>query len=524
MIDFDDVISDYHVNYNNIQNITINTFGLGTDYYLSPTQTVGFLISGSIIGDRYMKNDQLAIENYGVPDSTITAKSNVRRHVSRVNYNLNYNGKLDKKGTLLTANLNYYTYNRTSDEYISNYFYDPAGNDYRDPLLLQNLSPSNIHIWLSAIDFSDPVSKTSKFEAGLKYSNVTSNNDFVFGPQIDGIYTSDPNFSNHFVYTENVNAAYMNFDNKWGKFNLTAGLRAEQTIARGNSLTSDHIVNSNYVDLFPSALLTYAKDDKDTYSLSFTRGIRRPGYEDLNPFLYYVDLYDYRTGNPNLKPEYSNSAELSYTYDKTFVTTLYSSIITDAYTFNFYEQNDSTKINVNTNINLGRIYNYGIRFFAPVRFTGWWNANFGVDAAYQRYIAYPQNGNLNKGTQDVIFTSEQNFVISKSLTAVISGRYESPSFYGVNQFKSNYFVNAAIGKQLFNNRGSLRLNVTDIFNTLRDRTTTDYQNLDMTNKDKKESQVARLTFTYRFGKTSLKTVVHQPGNETEQNRAGGENQ
>jgi outer membrane receptor protein involved in Fe transport len=522
-IDFNNLVSDYHVDYNSVQKSKANTFSIGTDFYLSPAQTVGFLVSGNVTDDNYIKDNNLKISNQSVLDSIITANSNLNRHVSKVNYNLNYNGKLDKSGKTLSADVNYTTYNRSSAEYITNEFFDAPGNTYRDPLLLQNLSPSNIKIWLSKVDFSDPISKTSKLEAGIKYSNIVSNNDLVFGPLVNGQYQSDPVFSNHFIYTENVNAAYVNYENKFDRFDLTTGLRAEQTIAKGNSITANQVVKSNYLDLFPQVLLTYKYDDKHYFSLSYNRGIQRPAYEDINPFLYYVDLYDYRSGNPGLKPEYSNSVELSYNYNKIFSTTFYSTIISNAYEFPFYEQNDTTKVNITTKKNLGTVYNYGIKFFAPVVFTSWWNADFFVDAAYQRYVSYPVNGNLDKGTQDITFQSTQHFIISKTVSAEISGRYETPAFYGINQFKANYFVNAGISKLLFDKRGSLRLNAGDIFNTKRDRSNTNYQNLDMSTIDKKESQVVRLTFTYRFGKTSVRVASHNTGNEEEQKRTKSEN-
>jgi hypothetical protein len=133
-------------------------------------------------------------------------------------------------------------------------------------------------------------------------------------------------------------------------------------------------------------------------------------------------------------------------------------------------------------------------------------------------VAYPQNGNLDQGVQDVIFITNQRFIISKSVTAEISGRYESPTFYGITRYKANYAVNGGIGTQLFNKRASLKLNVSDIFNTLRDRGSINYQNLNMVLTDKVESQIARLTFTWYFGKTHAKTTSHHTGNEEEQKR------
>jgi len=522
VINFDNTISDYDVAYNSVQKSHQNTFGFGADFYLSPKHTIGFFVNGSVADNNYIKDNNLNIYNQSAPDSTITANSNLNRHFSSVNYNLNYSGKLDSMGKMITADLNYTSNNRSSAEYITNNFYDGSGNRLKDSLL-QNLSPSNIQIWLSKVDFTDPLSKTSKLEAGLKYSNVTSNNDLIFGPLVNGVYTSDRAFSNHFVYTENINAGYVNYKSKQNKFNIDVGLRAEQTIAKGNSLTLNHIVNDNYTDLFPHLILTYAESDKDEFSLSYNRGITRPRYDQLNPFLYYIDLYDYTSGNPYLKPEYSNLVELSYTYNKTIVTTLYAHIVDNFDEFNFNEQNDTSKVNITTQVNFGRAYNYGLRFFAPAVFTNWWSANFDVDAAYQRYVAYPANGNLDKGTQDIIFHSTQHFDLGDNYIAEISGYYESPSFYGIAQLKAYYQVDARIGKQLFNKRGSIKLEATDIFNTYQDRSYITYENLDIRGTDKKESQVVKLTFTYRFGKTSIKNTVHQTGNEEEQKRANSTN-
>jgi len=526
-INFNSILSDYHVDYNSNQKNYSNNFSLGTDYFISPSQTIGFLISGYTRDDNFSKNNTLKISNQSVLDSIITANSNLDRDVTSINYNLNYNGKLDKSGKTLAADFDYTTYNRSSSEYITNSFYNASWNPYQSALLQRNLSPSNIRIWLSKVDFTDPISKTSRLEAGFKYSNVTSNNDLVFGPKgPNGQYLNDPMFTNHFVYTENINSAYVNYVGKFKTLDIAAGLRAEQTNARGNSLTSGSMVNNNYLDIFPQMQLTYHSDDKNDFSLSYNRGIKRPLYTDINPFLYYVDRYDYRIGNPNLKPEYSNSVELSYNYNKSFLFSLYGTVINSAYFANFYEQNDTTKVNITTQKNFGKIYNFGIKVYTPVTFTNWWNATFDLDASYLRFVAYPVNGNLNKGTQAIVFNTTQYFNISKTIIAELSGEYVSPNLDFITQYKANYAVNAGIGKQLFNTRGSIKISATDIFNTERERSVTNYQNLDLNTIIKRESQVVRLTFTYRFGKISIKNITaHHTGNEDEQKRTGsnGEN-
>ena len=515
-VNFDDTLSSYHSNYNAVLQSQVHSFGIGTDFYLSPGQTIGFFVNGIVRSDDITKSNNLTVYDQSLFDTTINANSTVKRHVSKINYNLNYSGKLGSEGATLTADVNYTTFNRSSAEYITNRFYNESGTLEGDSLL-QNLSPSTIHIWSSTVNFSSPLTKTSKLEAGLKFNDIISDNDLIFGPFVNGQYTSDPNFSDHFKYNEIVNAAYANYIGKFGKWNLVAGLRAEQTMAKGTSDHQGQVLNNNYVNPLPKVSLNYKASDKDDWTLSYSRDIQRPSYEELNPFLYYTDLYDYRAGNPTLNPEYSNAVQLSYNYNKTLVTTLYANIVTNAYDAQFDMQNDTSKINVVTHINLGDVYNYGIRFYTPVVFTNWWNADFNVDASYQRYVAYPQNGNLNKGTQDVIVATTQYFNLGNDFHLDIYGRYETPSFFYIEQLKSYYNVDASIGKQMFNKRGNIKLGVTDIFNTIRDRSLITYENLNISSVDKRETQIATLTFSYRFGKSSVKSA-HQTGNEDEQSR------
>lgn len=523
LINYNNVLSDYHIDYNSVSKINNAAFRLGADYFISANHTIGILIDGSSRTEDILKDNKLLISNQNILDSIITTNSDVDRRVTRINYNLNYNGKFSG-GKTLSADFNYTTNNRSSSEYITNNFYNPTGGAYRSALLLQNLSPSDIPIYLSKIDFASPLSKTAKLEAGIKHSKVTSNNDLIFGPLKNGVYESDPTFTNHFLYTESVNYAYLNFEKQFSKLSLTTGLRAEQTTATGNSITAMHVVKNDYLDFFPQATLSYVYDDKRNFTLSYNRGIRRPDYQSINPFFYYIDLYDYTSGNPFLKPQYTNTFQFSFIYKKTINITLYSAVIKDAFDLNFYRQTDSTKKDIDTRVNFGKIYNYGIKFIAAATFTNWWNADFFADIAYQRYVAYPENGNLNKGTQDINFSNTHRFILGKTLSADVLFKYESPNFYGLNEYKTNYNIDFGISKQIFNKNGSLRLNATDIFNTKRDRSSTHYLNLNMMGMDKKESRVVRLVFTYRFGKTSMKTAgSRDTGNGEELKRTNSNN-
>lgn len=531
---FEDVLSNYNVDYNNTQKSQNHNFKAGLDYSISPKQTIGVLVSGIVREDNFLKNNDLMISNQHRLDSVIKAGSTLHRGTSFLNYNINYNGALGKSGKNLSADVNYSTYNRHSDEYITNNFYTPAGNQYRDPLLLENISPSKIRIWASKIDYVNPLSKTSRLEAGVKYNHIKSDNNLIFGtlateqkPLRVKALRADPTgtLNNRFLYTEIVSAGYLNYINKIGKFEITAGLRGERTSTMGESAGGDEspmiASKNNYFNLFPQVQLNYQVNEKNSFNLSYNRGIHRPDYQDINPFLNFIDLYDYVSGNPNLKPEYTNTIQLSHTYKETFVTTLYYTVTNDAYDFPIYEQNDSTKVNITIRRNFGRIFTYGASFYAPVQFNSWWNAGFNLDASYLRYAAYAVNGRFNKASQDIILNTTQNFTLSNTLGAEVSGRYESPTLYGINLLKQSYTVNAGLSKQVFNKRGTLKLSVIDVFNSDRERYHILYQNVDLHGLNKRETRRVILNFTYRFGKSSVKSASkHNTGNDDEQRRTG----
>jgi len=519
-INYKGLQSDYDVDYNTVYQGPKQAFTLGADFAISKKHTVGVSVSGNVVNNNYTKNNRLKISNAGVLDSTIYTRSNLGRGLSNYDYDINYTGKLDSLGKVLSADVAFGDIDRRSSEYIDNYFYNSAKVMYRPDLKLQNLSPAKAHIWSAKVDYVNPLSKTSRIETGLKYSLVKTDNQLIFGPEVNGVYQSSPDLSSSFKYSENVNAGYIDYFEKAGKLDIHAGLRVEQTNTKGNGSSSVMTTNisKHYLDWFPRFELNYTLNEKQSLDLSFNRGIDRPSFKTVNPFLYYTDLYDNNQGNPNIMPEYTNRVVLSHVYDK-YVTSLYASITTNFYGFLNYIQNDSTKMSRSLKSNFGKYSVYGIKFFVPVAYTSWWDADFNLDASYQRIQAYPNYGALNKGTQWISFSSTQRLKLSETFTAEVSGDYESPAFYGIGQFKADYYVNAGLAKKVLKN-GRVSFEVSDIFNTHRDLQSINYQNLYMTVYDKVETRVFRLSFTYRFGNVSLKTAARRKsGNEDEQRRA-----
>lgn len=522
-IDYKGMLSNYDVRYNTVYQGSKQNYSVGADYVISKKHTIGVLIEGVVTNNNYNKNNLLNMSNNGVLDSTISTKSKLHRKLSNASYDVNYVGKLDSNGRALSADVVFNDIDRNAAEYIDNYFNNSAGIAYRPMLSLQNLSPADTHIWSAKVDYIHPLSKTSKLEAGFKYSLTESNNQLIFGPEVDGVYQSSPRFSSTFDYKENVNSGYINYNGKVNKFSVMAGMRLEQTntSGHGNSALMNSDVEKHYLSWIPRADIGYKINDKQSLDLNFSRSISRPDFAVVNPFLSFADLYDYKQGNPNIAPSFTNYLSLSHTYSK-YLATLYASVTSNFYNFNGYMLNDSSKVSRTVTENFGKLSIYGVRFYVPIIFTTWWEADNNIDASYQRIVAYPKYGNLNKGTQYVIFNSTQRFKFSDTFSGEIGGEYDSPTFYGIGQFKADYYVRAGLSKRILHNNGTLTFNTSDIFNTHRDWSAINYQNLHMTVYDKIETRRFFLTFTYRFGNVSLKSAAkHRTGNEDEQKRATG---
>src|SRR5204863_1532005 len=167
-----------------------------------------------------------------------------------------------------------------------------------------------------------PLKKNVKAEAGLKFSYVKTDNNLRYFNRIGDIDYPDSLNSNHFVYSENINAGYININKEWKKFNLQLGLRVEQTMAKGVQLSNDSVFTRDYLQPFFSMAMNYKFSDKHAVGLTMSRRISRPNYQQLNPFRRYVDRTTYGAGNPFLLPALTYSTDLSYTFLESLTFTL----------------------------------------------------------------------------------------------------------------------------------------------------------------------------------------------------------
>lgn len=510
------------VNYNSISNVRMHTFNTGLDYNLTPKQTLGVLFYGYNTQSSIDKGSVTYIRNTGKLDSVITENSHVNRPIYNLNYNLNYRGSFGKDDrTTLSADFDYSTYNRRSFEDVRNNFYLPDSTQYRNPLYYTDNSPSTIHIRSERVDLTRQLTKNSSLSAGLKNSQVNSNSTIDFDQQNDAgkNFLPIPSLSDHFIYHEQINAAYGSYDDKFGKSDLTLGLRAEQTRSHAISYHPDKNVVNDYIDFFPTIQLIQDIDKDNQLTIDFNRRIDRPNYQDLNPFIGFISQYSYSTGNPFLQPDYTNTYEISDFYKQKYHAAL-RMLITTNFASPVYEQNDSTKIVTTTYNNIGTRYAWEAEFYIPVNFTNWWSIDADIDGAYERYVFNADSA--HKTTFDFNVTLNQEFTLPGGIKAQVNTRYQAPIYYGIKQYGEYFEAAAALSRTILQNKGTIRFAVSDIFNSDMYKYTSNYQNIDLTGREKAGSRFFTLGFTYRFGKQTVKSAIKRVGgNDEDQKRLKG---
>lgn len=481
-----------------------HSFKAGADYFISKNKTLGILVNGFFNQwNEDFRNSTFISSQQGVSDSTVRAGNISHSTYRNLSYNLNYKAVADSQGREFSIDLDYSNnYSNDKNSYDNNYYYT-ATNSARQELL-NNEAPASIDIYAVKMDYTYPIAKGFKIEAGYKSSWVKTDNDFQATRFTDDQWVNDASRSNHFVYNENVHAAYVNFRREWKKLNLQAGVRAEQTNSKGNLVTTGEVVKRHYLDFFPSAAINYTHDENHAFGLTYSRRISRPQYDALNPFEYYLDKYTFMQGNPFLKPEYTNTFELSYTLKKKYTVSAGYNKTTDVITQVLLPDPARSAL-FQTNENLSEQVSWNLNVSAPVTFTKWWSSNNNVTLFNNQFNSPDLNGQVLDNNQTAVqFNSTQNFRINKDFSAEVSGNYQSRMIYGTFLIRPQYGVDLGFNKSMMNKRLNMKLAVNDIFKTRSGKIRSAYPGLDYQIDQNWDSRVARLTLSWKFGNNEVK--------------------
>jgi iron complex outermembrane receptor protein len=495
---------------------------IGLDYSPSKRTTIGFVVNGATSPGNFVNQNYTLISDAGkLPESQTKASAAYDQTWKNFSTNLNFRRALDTTGKELTADLDYISYLSGNDQLLVNAYYNASGNQIGSADSLVAALPQDIKIYSGRIDYYQPLKKGAKFEAGLKSSIVRTDNNAVYDSLQNGTRVHDFGRSNHFIYEENINAAYVNLSGSLSKkINGQLGLRLENTTASGTQVITGQKVNQDYTQLFPTAFLQYKANDKNNFGINYGRRIRRPNYESLNPFIRFLDRYTYQQGNPNLKPQFSHNIELSHTY-RNFITTTVNYTHTTDIIQQVIEQKG--KDGYAKQQNIAELKQYGIAVNANHSVTKWWTSSLYGYLFHNNYKGEINKSPIELGTTTFIVNGSQQFKFAKTWTAEISGMYRTSGVEGVLKTDPMGLLSVGMSKTVFANKGTIRAGLRDVFHSQKMTASSKYKNVDMTFTEIRDSRVFSLGFSYRFSKGKISQTKKRTNGSAseEQGRAGG---
>jgi hypothetical protein len=478
---------------------------VGLDYSLGKNTTVGMVYTAFWNKSRESSPAQTSMRHEESSDpylQIVTDKSLSNKMNNQIG-NLNFQHTFGGKGGTLSADFDLGHFGRNySNNLITTTLISEDPVDGQQGLF--TVMPSTIDIVTFKTDYTTNLSKGWKIDLGYKRSSVFSDNDMKLssGP-VDQIQL-DPELSNHFQYTEEVNALYTSIAGKISdEMEIQAGLRAEHTHSIGESLSLDQKVDRDYLNLFPTLFVSRKMSAKQNLTFSYSYRIDRPNYQNLNPARSYLDPYAFSRGNPYLKPQYTHSLELKHGFDSKIFTSIGANYVTD-FVFHLIQPVSSTSTE-RTPDNIGRSRSYNINISFPVTFSKAWTLQLSFTALYSKLDYVYLGNNLTVEQITGRFNGTNSFVLGKGWTAELSGWLSTP---GANTiFKTPWLgsMDAGLQKSLRPNF-KMKLSAQDLFKTnnwIANGKTTGYeQNVRLSF----DTRVIMLNLTYSFGNQQMKGV------------------
>jgi outer membrane receptor protein involved in Fe transport len=490
---------------------------IGADWFINKKNTLSVY---GVYNNRNGKSSETSkYRNYGynhVFDNFYNRENMADNFNQGVDASLDYRRTYERPGRELTANIFYSTSKGNSTSDLTTTYLDEAEVPFADSLQKQETENNNNNNSLSwQVDYVHPFKTKGRFETGYKGNYRSNINDYKLFDQANSVMALDTLSSNKFNYIEQIHAAYFIYGNNINKFKYQAGLRFEQAFITSNQMTSRQKYHNDYFGIFPTVHLKYEFTEHNAIQLSYSRRVNRPRSSQLNPFVNYTDPMNISSGNPLLKPEFTNSFELAHLFDvkkTSLITTLFyrdtRNMITQVLDI------DSTGVSNTTYRNMNNGATFGIELVLSQGLWKWWKVNgnlsyYGVyfndhQSDVDDKIKTSWNAKINSSmtffkSWDVQLSFNYR---SKTITAQSSGDYRgSGSGSGAGSRgtqAANYFFDLGMKKDFFKNKLSMSLRLSDIFNTNKYDLVTTGGNYQSTSHRKRETRVLYFSISYKI--------------------------
>lgn len=458
-------------------------YKVGVDFYLDDKNTVSvFTTQNTSESSNNGQTDAIFYNDASFNQSQLFV-SNSDNLSSQ--YNFDYKHDFSKEGHNIELEVDYNIFE--DDRPVDFMFLLGSNKDYKD---FNNTDRKSTTINL---DYINPLSEKSKLELGLEARLF--NSDIAYASTGDSYNNAGvlrPTPSTAFDYTRDIYSAYVNFNKQFEKWSYQIGVRAENVhedaIALSSEAESTETFKNDYFELYPSVFFTYSPSEKNSYQLSYSRRVDRPGIDQVNPIKEWSSPLISSYGNIDLQPQFTNSIEANYTRtlkDKKGTVTggIFYRIINDDMNRALFI--DRTDINsgrvILTHDNFDNTTAYGMELSSNYKPTKWWsiNSSFDLYSQVQKGIAESLTAPIETATVDDIVTNVDeidnvawnfrmfnNFSLSKTVSFTAFGFYRGKNRSLQFDRKPMYFVNLGARVGFAQGKGTFSFNVNDIFDTM----------------------------------------------------------
>ncbi|MCX2431625.1 TonB-dependent receptor domain-containing protein [Pedobacter sp. GR22-10] len=495
------------------------SYKAGIDWLINKENTLGFLFNGFDSDNQNLIVSSTDISGMtGVIDSVLRSENTTDRDRHSKTLNLNYKFA-DTLGRELSIDLSYIDFRRQENSYQPNVYLSLGGTQLQTNNTYYNTSPSDVKIGVAKIDYTSPLFGGT-FSVGSKASFVNSANKFDFYNVYGNIYIPDDERTNSFDYDENIIAGYVNFSKDFKRWSYQVGVRAEQTISKGNldakTTVDSRVVDNTYLNFFPSASASYKLDDDHAFSLSYSRRIQRPDYLSLNPFEARLDELTFSRGNPFLKPQMSHSFQLSYSFKQYLIASV-NYLKTNDVVALIMDSVDRNKITyIPQNIASGT--NIGLSVSSNIKIAKWWSLYTGINTYRANYEGLVNQADLSNSKITFMWNGQNTFKISPTISSEVSFFYRSPEVFGTFVNKSISQISLGLQKKIFGDHGRISVNYSDVFHKMKLSSFSNFKNLAIYSTQTPETRILKIGFYYKFGKSGVKKARERNVGSEEENR------
>ena len=526
----------YYRQDNVVRQLNAFNFGkIGLDYNINNRNTIS--INGMLMGGLYSTNDK---QNYNILDKNKAQLFYGKRANNQAAEFQNYNSQLyykkifPKVGQEFTGDFNY---NYTNSK--NNYLFNTESYIPPDTTFQKNNGTTNANQFVLQLDYTNPINETKKFEAGIKsyFKNSVSINDTKNAKITADNYIYDSVMSNHYIIDDMINAAYINYNSKTILgISYQAGLRFEQSYYKGTIKNKNQSFSYNYPSMaedllksiFPGIYFSKKLVKNQEVQVNFSRKIQRPNFFQLMPFIMFADKQNYRIGNPQLKPEFKNIAEINYNNiftNGSYLGSCYFRYEEQPITDVAYPSLSDPTVLVNTTVNGKNSIRYGLEHTFKYTLFKNLDATINLNAfyIYLNGIVVPTEPEVTTKGYAYNTKATLSYRFPKQLTLQVNGNYESPRILLLGYSLPIYSMDVSINKMV-GTKWVINATLSDAFNTRRMGTNfqTPYYIQELSRR--RESRYVRLTLTYIFGKMDasiFKRAKQMKGSDSQQGSQDG---